>query len=272
MSCGANRIPTSVTTLMKTAVSVATLLPSRQADSSPSVAIFFEKVVMNAVESAPSATRSRSKFGNRNAIRNASRFLPAPKSPAKACSRINPSTREHITAMPTTPVARVLTRWGSAIGEQRTTSANLRKEKLRIDGVRLSSESGRGIQKLPRQLEAFREMRGERFHAEGFSRVMAAQKKIDSEFFRGDRSPMRRLAGNEGVDLIGSNSIDFRAAGAGDDADPGCFFRSEIERLDRSAQNSSKLADQFCSRRRMFDSQPNQLPFFFQEGLGRFES
>ena len=125
-------MPSNVTALMKTAVRVATLLPSRQADSSPSVAIFRENVVMNAVESAPSANKSRNRFGNRNAIRKASRFLPAPKSPAKTCSRINPSRREHMTATPTTPVARVLTRWGCAagIGEQRTTSANLRKQKV----------------------------------------------------------------------------------------------------------------------------------------------
>ncbi len=103
-------IPSSVTALIKTAVSVAILFPSRHADSSPSVAIFFEKVVMNAVESAPSANKSRSKLGTRNAIRKASRFLPAPKSPAKTCSRMSPRTREQSTAIPTTPVARVLTR------------------------------------------------------------------------------------------------------------------------------------------------------------------
>ena len=71
-SCGAKRIPSSVTALMKTTVRVATLLASRQADSSPSVAIFFENVVMKAVERAPSAKRSRNMLGTRNAIRNAS--------------------------------------------------------------------------------------------------------------------------------------------------------------------------------------------------------
>src|SRR5437762_14191007 len=71
-SCGANMMPSNVTALMKTAVSVATLFARRHADSSPSTAIFFENVVMNAVESAPSAKRSRNKFGNRNAMRNAS--------------------------------------------------------------------------------------------------------------------------------------------------------------------------------------------------------
>ena len=109
-SWGAKMIPTSVITLMKTAVSVAILFASRQADSSPSFAIFPENVVMKAVESAPSANKSRNKLGSRNAIKNASRFLPAPNNPAKICSRISPSTRLQRTARPTIPVARVLTR------------------------------------------------------------------------------------------------------------------------------------------------------------------
>src|SRR5436190_6803975 len=131
-SCGAKMIPSSVTALMKTAVSVATLFANRHADSSPSTAIFFENVVMKAVESAPSANKSRSKFGSRNAIKNASRFLPAPNKPANTISRIRPSTRLQRIAAPTTPVARVLTRRSSAaaIGEQRTASQDLRKKKL----------------------------------------------------------------------------------------------------------------------------------------------
>src|SRR5205823_10131312 len=71
-SWGAKMIPRSVTTLMKTAVSVAILFASRQAESSPSFAIFPENVVMKAVESAPSANKSRNKLGSRNAIKNRS--------------------------------------------------------------------------------------------------------------------------------------------------------------------------------------------------------
>src|SRR5204863_3652617 len=131
-SCGANTMPSSVTTLMKTAVRVATLFASRHADSSPSTVIFFENVVMNAVESAPSANKSRSRLGNRNAIRNASRFLPAPKRPANTISRIKPSIRLDRIAKPTIPAARVLPRRSpdAVIGEQRTVSDDLRKQKL----------------------------------------------------------------------------------------------------------------------------------------------
>src|SRR5437660_2106385 len=109
-NCDAKTMPRSVTTLMKTAVSVATLLASRQADSSPSVAILPENVVMKAVERAPSANKSRNKFGRRKAIKKASRYFPAPKSPAKICSRISPRIRLDKIATPTIPVARVLTR------------------------------------------------------------------------------------------------------------------------------------------------------------------
>src|SRR4029077_10111631 len=118
-NCGANTMPSSVIALMNTAVSVATLFARRHADWSPSTAIFFENVVMNAVESAPSAKRSRNRFGNRNAMRNASRFRPAPNSPANTISRTSPSKRLDRMAMPTTPVARVLIRRSSAaaIGE-----------------------------------------------------------------------------------------------------------------------------------------------------------
>ena len=130
-SWGANTMPSTVTALMKTAVSVATLFASRQADWSPSMAIFFENVVMKAVESAPSANKSRSKFGNRNAIRKASRFFPAPNRPANTISRIKPRTRLDRMAMPTTPVARVLIRRSSVIGEQRTASPRFTKEKIR---------------------------------------------------------------------------------------------------------------------------------------------
>src|SRR6266853_5506304 len=90
-----------------------------------------EKVVTKAVESAPSAKRSRNIFGARNAVRNASMLREAPKSDAKMTSRSKPRTRLHKMAMPTTPVARVLTRlFGLAVAVTDATqqrSGNLRK-------------------------------------------------------------------------------------------------------------------------------------------------
>jgi hypothetical protein len=78
------------------------------------VAIFLENVVTNAVESAPSAKRSRSKFGVRKATVNASISLPPPKEPRKDLLADEPSTRLHITAIPTMPAALVLTLEGCA--------------------------------------------------------------------------------------------------------------------------------------------------------------
>ena len=107
-STGARSMPPTAMIEIPTMSSEPTLFASRQAAGSPSVAIFLEKVVMNAVESAPSAKRSRSRFGVLNAIVKASIERPAPKSVPKTSSRTSPSTRVHITARPTSPAALVL--------------------------------------------------------------------------------------------------------------------------------------------------------------------
>src|SRR6476646_3842319 len=129
---------------MKMTVSVATLFARRHADSSPSVAIFFEKVVMNAVESAPSANKSRNMLGTRNAIRKASRFFPAPKSAAKRTSRIRPSTRLERMAMPTMPVARVLTRLFAGSAASFTDATEQRSRVLRKRNQELGGGGGGG--------------------------------------------------------------------------------------------------------------------------------
>ncbi len=134
MSCGANSTPSTVTALMKTTVSVATLFAKAHADFSPCVVICFENVVTNAVDNAPSANRSRNMFGARNAVRNASRLRVAPKSEAMTISRTSPRMRLHKIAIPTTPVARALTRLLGvpAIGtETRARVAPLKSEIVR---------------------------------------------------------------------------------------------------------------------------------------------
>ena len=107
---GAKITPSSETALIKTRARVATLLARSHADWLPSVAIRRENVVTNAVESAPSAKRSRNILGARNAVRNASMLRLAPNIAAKTTSRISPRTRLQRIAIPTTPVARVLIR------------------------------------------------------------------------------------------------------------------------------------------------------------------
>src|SRR5262245_7808864 len=60
---------------------------------------------MNAAESAPSANRSRRRFGTRNATLNASVAIPAPKNAAITCSRARPSTRDAMVAIETRPAS-----------------------------------------------------------------------------------------------------------------------------------------------------------------------
>src|SRR5450631_2869711 len=97
-------------------VKVATLLARRQAAASPLRAMVLLKVVTNAVESAPSANRSRSRFGIRKAAVNASMAAPPPNNAAQICSRASPRTRLHITATPITPAALVFNRSVGASG------------------------------------------------------------------------------------------------------------------------------------------------------------
>ena len=118
-SCGANpgastlinslakTMPSRLTKLMKTAASVIIFEASTHAEASPSFWILCEKTVTNAVERAPSANRSRRRFGARNAIRN-SPIDAVPKSELKRTSRTRPSTRLHITATAMIPLALVL--------------------------------------------------------------------------------------------------------------------------------------------------------------------
>src|SRR4051812_29746054 len=104
-SHGAVMIPTIVIELSTMTVIVATLFASFHAALSPSVAMVLVNVVMNEVDRAPSANRSRRRLGMRKAIVKASMRRPPPKSAAKICSRARPSRRLHRTARPTIPAA-----------------------------------------------------------------------------------------------------------------------------------------------------------------------
>jgi len=82
-SCGEKTTPARHNTPSTTAVSVAVLFARRHAASSPPRAIVLLKVVTNAVDSAPSANRSRNRFGMRNAAVKASIAAPPPNRAAK---------------------------------------------------------------------------------------------------------------------------------------------------------------------------------------------
>ncbi len=83
------------------------------AEASPSFSHVLVKVVVKAVESAPSAKRSRSRLGMRNAAMKASANIVAPNMKAKICSRTTPIRREPMTEAPTTTADRFELRFSS---------------------------------------------------------------------------------------------------------------------------------------------------------------
>ena len=111
----ANKMPSRHSAPSTSTVKVATLSAKRHAARSPSRAMVFEKVVTNAVDSAPSANRSRSRFGMRKATVKASIAAP-PNNAAQISSRASPSTRLLMIASPITPAALVFSRSVRASG------------------------------------------------------------------------------------------------------------------------------------------------------------
>ena len=113
----AKMIPSRLTALIKTVASVSILEASAQAAAEPSFSSFWEKTVMKAVDSAPSAKRSRSRFGKRKAMRK-SPMNAVPNRALKRISRTSPSMRLSMTAAAITPLARVLSFFPSFIRRQ----------------------------------------------------------------------------------------------------------------------------------------------------------
>ena len=99
---GANHIPSNVRMPTTTASALITRLASRQAAASPPRSRYCVKVLTKAADSAPSANRSRRRFGMRKAVMKASSSRPAPNKTAKTCSRTTPRTRLASTAALTT--------------------------------------------------------------------------------------------------------------------------------------------------------------------------
>ncbi len=121
-----NIMPSAQSAPSTSTVSVATLFASRHAAPSPSRAMVLLNVVTNAVDKAPSANRSRSRFGIRNAAVKASIAPPPPNSAAQICSRAKPSNRLHITAKPMTPAALVFRRSVRLSGSVTSGAVNIR--------------------------------------------------------------------------------------------------------------------------------------------------
>ena len=93
-SGSANRAPTPTSTPVSASMPPNTRSASRAAASSPSCLRVAVNVGTNAEVSAPSASRSRNRFGIRNATKNASATAPAPNRAANTISRASPSSRD----------------------------------------------------------------------------------------------------------------------------------------------------------------------------------
>src|SRR5438874_6171043 len=83
----------------------------------------------------------------------------------------------------------------------------------------IPSQARWAIDKFPWNFKSFRQMRSEGFHAENFCSVMAAEQKIHAEFFSRHGGPVRGFASNKCVDVFLRDAVDFRAGGAGHNAD-----------------------------------------------------
>ena len=94
----AQAIPASTSAPTTTSTSETTVPASRHASSGPRLRRASAKVGTKALESAPSAKRSRSRLGRRNATTKASDHRLAPMRMTKIWSRRSPSTREAMVA------------------------------------------------------------------------------------------------------------------------------------------------------------------------------
>ena len=104
----AKMIPRTTSAPVTSSSELMTRLPRRQAASRPRSVSVRVKVGTNAAVIAPSANRSRSRLGTRNATLKASISGPAlaPNSAASTVSRATPSTRLAIVATPISPAER----------------------------------------------------------------------------------------------------------------------------------------------------------------------
>ena len=102
----------------------------------------------NAAESAPSANRSRSRFGMRKATLKASVCNPAPRRAAKTCSRTRPSRRDTRVRADTSPVARRAPPAGEPGARPTGPSLTSLKPLVILDFCRYWRRSLRGAQRI----------------------------------------------------------------------------------------------------------------------------
>jgi hypothetical protein len=76
------------------------------------------------------------------------------------------------------------------------------------------------IEENPGYAKAAGKVRSQSFHAEGFGRVMAGVKDIDSQFFRQSVSPMRPFSGDERIHALSARPGEIGSGAAGHNSDP----------------------------------------------------
>ena len=113
----AKMMPRTTSAAVITMRPLITRFPRRHADSFPAVVRWRVNVGTNALLIAPSANRSRTRFGTRKATLYASVASPAPNSAARTCSRTTPSTRLVIVAAPADAAERASVEGGEDGGE-----------------------------------------------------------------------------------------------------------------------------------------------------------
>ena len=91
-------------------------------------------------------------------------------------------------------------------------------------------------------------MRSQRFYAEHFRSVMAAEQKVHAELFSRNGGPVRRFASDKGVDVFLRDPVDFRAGATSHNADHACLFRAGIENFYPAVQCSSQFTNEFAAR------------------------
>src|SRR5258708_6605564 len=104
------------------------------------------------------------------------------------------------------------------------------------------------VQKSPRDAEFFGEMPGECFHAEGFSRVMAAVQDVQSKLLRQRIGPVRAFTSDEGVHAFASGESQFTARSSRHYADAPTDRRPSRQQDGRAAHGLTQALRQFVLR------------------------
>ena len=112
----------------------------------------------------------------------------------------------------------------------------------------LPLQAGGAIDKFVWNFESFGQMRGQRFYTEDFRGVMSTEQKIHAELFSCDSRPVRSFASDKRVDVFLRDPIDFRARGAGYNADGARLLRAEIEKIYRAIQRTPQFTNEFAAR------------------------